>query len=99
MAYDPERWLNGDPEPSAFKFIAFNAGLYAVYRGRLDAYIGISVGPRLCLGQRMAYVEAEMLLAMIFQRYKVTVSPGLRNSVHLVLVIVGQARMQIMDSH
>ena len=25
--FDPDRWLTNEPEPSAFKFIAFNAGL------------------------------------------------------------------------
>eukprot|EP00730_Choanoeca_flexa_P019628 TRINITY_DN9596_c0_g1_i5.p1 TRINITY_DN9596_c0_g1~~TRINITY_DN9596_c0_g1_i5.p1 ORF type:complete len:129 (+),score=27.11 TRINITY_DN9596_c0_g1_i5:27-413(+) len=24
--FDPERWLKGEPEPSAFKYTAFNAG-------------------------------------------------------------------------
>ena len=54
----PDRWLNNDPEPSAFKFIAFNAG------------------PRLCLGQRMAYIEAKIVTTMVLQQFKVVVSPG-----------------------
>ncbi len=35
-------------------------------------------GPRLCLGQSMAYVEAKMVVAMVLQQFEVKVSPGKR---------------------
>ena len=35
-------------------------------------------GPRLCLGQSMAYVEAKMVVAMVLQQFEVKVSPGER---------------------
>ena len=34
-------------------------------------------GPRICLGQSMAYVEAKIVTTMILQKFKVIVSPGL----------------------
>jgi len=52
--FQPERW-DKDPNPSEFKFLAFNAG------------------PRICLGKRMAYLEAKILLSLLLPQYKVCV--------------------------
>ena len=69
--FHPERWMTNEPEPSAFKFIAFNAGWLFMCAALCD-----SAGPRICLGQSMAYVEAKMALAMLLQRFHVQVTPG-----------------------
>ncbi|MDX2170677.1 MAG: cytochrome P450 [Deltaproteobacteria bacterium] len=40
------------------------------------AYFPFSGGPRLCIGNEFALMEAQILLAMIVQRYRVAVAPG-----------------------
>ena len=40
------------------------------------AYFPFSGGPRLCIGNEFALMEAQILLAMIAQRYRVEVAPG-----------------------
>jgi cytochrome P450 len=40
------------------------------------AYFPFSGGPRLCIGNEFALMEAQILLAMIVQRYRVEVAPG-----------------------
>eukprot|EP00911_Craspedida_sp_UC1_P000821 UC1_evm2s630 len=57
-SFEPKRWLTGEPEPSPFKYIAFNAG------------------PRLCLGQNMAYLEAKFMLASLLLNYDFVVTEG-----------------------
>jgi cytochrome P450 len=40
------------------------------------AYIPFGAGPRLCIGRAFATVEANLLLAAIFQRFHLTLAPG-----------------------
>jgi cytochrome P450 len=40
------------------------------------AYFPFGGGPRLCIGNEFALMEAQILLAMIVQRYRVAVAPG-----------------------
>ncbi len=61
---DPERF---DPE----RFTPENSAT----RPRF-AYFPFSGGPRLCIGNDFALMEAQILLAMIAQRYRVAVAPG-----------------------
>ena len=70
--YNPARGLSGESEPSSFKFIAFNAGvMHSNICGDLNM-----AGPRLCLGQNLAYLEAETFLAMFLQQFTFKASPG-----------------------
>ena len=62
--HDPERF---DPERFTPEQIAA--------RPRF-AYFPFSGGPRLCIGNEFALMEAQILLAMIVQRYRVDVAPG-----------------------
>jgi cytochrome P450 len=40
------------------------------------AYFPFGGGPRLCIGQHFALIEASLVLAMIAQRYKLDLAPG-----------------------
>ncbi|XP_076912274.1 cytochrome P450 734A6-like [Bidens hawaiensis] len=42
----------------------------------LGAFFPFSMGPRVCVGQNLAIVEAKIVLAMIVRRYSLTVSPS-----------------------
>jgi enediyne biosynthesis protein E7 len=41
-----------------------------------NAYIPFSIGPRKCMGWRMAYIDGLMTLAAILQRYEFEIRPG-----------------------
>jgi cytochrome P450 len=61
---DPERF---DPE----RFAPEQAAGRHKY-----AFIGFSGGPRLCIGSQFAMMEAQLLLATIAQRYRLTLAPS-----------------------
>jgi cytochrome P450 len=61
------------PEPRAFKPERWET---------LDAspydYIPFGAGPRMCIGASFAMMEIKLVLAMVLQRYRLTVVPGTR---------------------
>ncbi|SHU39278.1 putative cytochrome P450 [Mycobacteroides abscessus subsp. abscessus] len=48
-----------------------------------NAFTPFSVGPRKCLGMRMAYIEAIAIIAMILQRYTFELKPGFTPRHHM----------------
>ncbi|MBA3867824.1 MAG: cytochrome P450 [Anaerolineae bacterium] len=67
---DPRFW----DEPEAFRperFSPENAENIRKY-----AYIPFGGGPRVCIGNSFAMMEAELMLVMIAQRYQMRLSPG-----------------------
>jgi cytochrome P450 len=40
------------------------------------AFIPFGTGPHQCVGRAMAYQNAQMLTALIFQRYRINLQPG-----------------------
>ena len=40
------------------------------------AYVPFSGGPRLCIGNEFALMEAALVLALIVQRYRLVLAPG-----------------------
>ena len=43
-----------------------------------SAFLTFGRGQRMCLGKRMAYIEAVLTIATAFQRYRITAKPGLK---------------------
>jgi cytochrome P450 len=72
MHRDPRFW----DEPEAFKPERFLSG-QAPYRHKL-AYIPFSTGPRMCIGNHFTLLEGTLVLAMIAQRFRLTLSPRAR---------------------
>jgi cytochrome P450 len=66
----PQLW----PDPERFDPERFTAERVAA-RPKF-AYLPFGGGPRQCIGNQFAMVEASLILAMIAQRYQVQVTPG-----------------------
>lgn len=60
--FKPERWLNPD-----------DGSLRRESAGKWPAF---HAGPRTCLGQNLATLEALVALSMLLRRYKFTMLPG-----------------------
>jgi cytochrome P450 len=66
----PHLW----PEPERFDPERFSAGEIA--KRERFAYLPFGGGPRQCIGQQFAMVEALLTLAMVSRRYEVQLVPG-----------------------
>jgi cytochrome P450 len=60
LKFLPERWLDPEQHKARHAFL----------------FIPFQAGPRTCLGQNMAYLEAKMLLFMILRDYTIRLRPG-----------------------
>jgi cytochrome P450 len=67
---NPNLW----PEPECFDPERFRPAAVA-QRHRL-AYLPFGGGPRICIGNSFALVEAQVIIAAIAQRYRVRLAPG-----------------------
>ena len=67
LHHDPRFWSRPDRyEPDRFVSGKINR----------NAYIPFNIGPRKCMGWRMAYIDGLMTLAAVLQRYTVELRPG-----------------------
>jgi cytochrome P450 len=68
----PSYWKN----PEGFDPDRFDAGASA---GRHKyAYLPFGGGPRVCIGNHFAIMEAQVVLAILSRRFRVELSPGVR---------------------
>ena len=71
MHHHPAFW----PDPECFDPERFTPA-QSTGRPRC-AYLPFGGGPRLCIGNTFALTEAPLILAAIFQRYRLQLAPGM----------------------
>lgn len=67
LHHDPRFWT--DPQ-------TFNPDRFLTDKINRNAFVPFNIGPRKCMGTRMAYIEGVLVLAAILQRYTVQLKDG-----------------------
>lgn len=92
--------IHRDPKLWGDDAMTFNPGRFA--NGVANActhplaFMPFSYGPRYCIGQNFALMEAKIVVAMVLQRFQVSLSPNYRHHPDFILVQRPKYGMQVI---